>query len=431
MVSLPPLPIKQTQLSNGLTVVAVCLPHLHTTAIALRVRAGSRYETPKTNGISHFVEHMLYRGNLALGDTTALDRTSATLGGTLAGYTQEEMVEFEIVVDPERVDDALGFLGTFLATPRFDEIEVERARVLDEMTHYLDQDGKPLSRISRARQFLFGDHPLGLLPIGSRENASVFQIDDVKEHFFAHYTGTNIVACVAGPWDVDSVLISAGRHLDRFVPGTALQSQPYIRRSSLPKIGHLPSNHDDVDMFVTLETVPHGIREELALCALQRALGNGRESLIHAELSQKHGLVYAADASIDVYSDVHLLEVVSIVQPSRINEVLHRTFAVLGEVRRIGIAEELLDIVKRQYRRYLLSAFDDCRWLASWVASNAILGAPLPDLATNLAIMESFTPDTLRDAARQLMVPACMTVCAVGALEDALVGPFRWRTTGG
>jgi predicted Zn-dependent peptidase len=422
--------MKQTTLSNGLTVIAVELPHLHTAAIAVHVRAGSRYETPQNNGISHFVEHMLYRGNHALGDAASLHRAAASLGGMLEAHTQEELVEFEIMVEPGQVDAALGFLGAFLAAPRFDDIDVERARVLSEMMHYLEGDGQPQDRISCVRQLLFGDHPLGLLPIGRRENATAFQIEDVWEHFSTHYTGTNIVVGVAGPWDVDAVLVSAERHLDCVAPGSPVQSQRYIPCSRLPRIRHLPRHYDEVDLVLTFETAPRGLREEMELCALRCALGSGEESLLPAELSQKRGLVYATDASVAFHSDIHLLDVVAIVPPNLIGEVLHRTFAILGEVRRVGVEEELLDIVKRQNRRSFLSACDDCQWLASWVATNGLLGKPLPDLAANITIMDSFTPDTLRDAARRLMVPARTMVCLIGALENSQVGPLRWRAAG-
>jgi predicted Zn-dependent peptidase len=429
--------VKQTRLSSGLTVVAVSLPHLHTVCITVRVRAGSRYETSETNGISHFVEHMLYRGNLAVGDAASLHRAAARLGGMLEAHTYQESVRFSITVAPDRLDDALSFLGSFFATPCFDDIEVERAVVLDEMTRYLDPDGEPWDRSDRVRQLLFADHALALLPIGRRENVMAFQGDEVRRHFSTHYTGTNVVVGIAGPCDVDTVLAAAERHIDVFEPGSLIQSPRYLppQQRSMPSFGwprilHLPSHHEDVDLFVSFITVSGTPRENLALDAVRRALGDGLESLLHAELSQRRGLVYSTNTWLTSFSDVHLFETVSVVQPDRISEVLGRKLAVLAKVRRAGVDEELLDIIKARHRVELLSLYNNCRWLVAWAASNAAHGDPPLDPASHDAIVNGFTPDMLRDAAQRLMVSANTMICSAGALDIETARQLAWRVVG-
>jgi predicted Zn-dependent peptidase len=425
--------MKQTRLSNGLAVVAVCLPHLHTTAIVVRVRAGSRYETPKTNGISHFVEHMLFRGNHNLGDAASLPRAAARLGGTLEAHTSLDEVKFKITVAPDRLDAALSFLGTFFAAPCFHDVEVERALVLEEMEYFLDPDGKPWNQCERVRQLLFVDHPLGLPPIGCRENVRAFRIEDVREHFSTHYTGSNIVVGIAGPCDVDAVLAAAERHIDVFEPGNLIQSARYVPgqhhpmpRRGVPSIRHLPNQHAALELFVTFTAIPGTIEDALALNALRRAVGGGLESLLYAELSQRLGLVYAIDTTLDSFSDVHLFETVAFVQPDRIVEVLCRVLAILATVRREGVDEELLDIVKAQYRVELLSWYNDSPWLAAWAAGRAGRDKYQFDVASYEAIMNGFTPDTLRDAAQRLMVAANTLICAAGALDDAEAWKLGW-----
>ncbi len=433
VVSLLPLPVKQTRLSNGLTVVAANLPHLHTVTIVVRVRAGSRHETPETNGISHFVEHMLYRGNFALGDTATLNRAAARLGGKLDAHTNREWVELEIMVAPERTHDALAFVGTFLATPRFDDIELERLIVLDEMLMYLDRDGLPLDPSDRVLQFLFTGQPLGLLPIGTEENVKRFNIDDVRQHFMTHYTGANIVVGVAGPCDMDAVLITAERHFGRIAPGRQLEFEP-IRPTELHLSRHLPSHHDSIDLFVTCRTAPRTIREGLALQALKSALGSGLESLLPAALSQARGLVYWANASLFFFSDVHMLVAWTRVPPDRMLVVLEAMLDVVDTVRYQGIDEELLDIFKRRHRRNLLSARDDGRWLASSLTTSALRGEQPAGLEEEADIADELTPDFVRAVARVVMTIVPNTViCAVGALERPIFLQFqqhmmRWVT---
>ena len=435
MVSLLPIPLKQTQLSSGLTIAAACLPHLHTVSIVVDVRAGGRYETPETNGISHFVEHMLFRGNHNLGDAISLQRAASRLGGTLEARTTSVAVSFQITVAPDRLEAALAFLGTFFALPCFHDIEVERDVVLAEMEGSLDSNGEPWDRRRRVRQLRFGDHPLGLLTIGRRENVSAFTSDDVWQHFSTHYTGTNIVVGIAGPHDVDAMLAAAEHHIDVFERGNLIQSARYVpgqghpmARIGWPTIRHLPSNHGDVGMFVTFAAVPDTLEYELALEALKRVVGGGVESLLFTELSQRHGLVYTINTELARFWDVHLLDTVAVVHPDRFVNALWRVLATLAMVRREGVDEELLDIVKAQYRTELLTLYDTPRRLATWAASH--VGCDRPQPASYDAIMNGFTPDTLRDAAQRLMVAPHTMICSAGALDAEVARQLGWSVGG-
>src|SRR5687768_15569279 len=124
--------VETTTLSNGLAVTTVALPHLHTAVCALFVKVGARFESSNDNGLSHFVEHMLFRGTERYPTSLALNTAVERLGSTLHAETGRDYTLFQLGLEPEFVGNGIELLGELLTKPRFSEIELERALVLEE-----------------------------------------------------------------------------------------------------------------------------------------------------------------------------------------------------------------------------------------------------------------------------------------------------------
>src|SRR6185503_6814245 len=125
--------VETTTLDNGLAVTTVALPHLHTAVCALFIKVGSRFETPADNGLSHFVEHMLFRGTERYPTSLALNTAVERLGSTLHAETGRDYTLFQLALEPEYVPAAIELLGELLGRPRFADIELERELVLEEL----------------------------------------------------------------------------------------------------------------------------------------------------------------------------------------------------------------------------------------------------------------------------------------------------------
>src|SRR5688572_6894299 len=166
-------------LDNGLAVTTVALPHLHTAVCALFIKVGSRFETPADNGLSHFVEHMLFRGTERYATSLALNTAVERLGSTLHAETGRDYTLFQLALEPENVPAAIALLGELLGQPRFSDIELERQLILEEINEDYDADGAEINADDIARGLAFEDHPLGQRIIGQRSNVERFAVDDV------------------------------------------------------------------------------------------------------------------------------------------------------------------------------------------------------------------------------------------------------------
>src|SRR5438132_9462148 len=126
----PSIEVSRDLLPNGLIVVTVPLPHLHTASIVMYAKVGSRYETPATNGLSHFLEHMLFRGTDEKPDAYALNRAIEEIGGTLYAETGRDYSLYQISLHPESLDEGIARFGEIFCAPAFCDVDVERRIVL-------------------------------------------------------------------------------------------------------------------------------------------------------------------------------------------------------------------------------------------------------------------------------------------------------------
>ena len=190
-------------LSNGLPIVVVPQPTVHRAVAALYLRVGSRFETRETNGLSHFLEHMVFRGTKSLPSAHAQALAFERLGGTLYAATHVDHGVMSISVPPRNFEAVIELLGEVTTTPRFTEIEIERGIVREEILEDLDDDGREIDADNLSRALMYERHPLGYTITGGLDSLARFDEPMLRAHHARHYTAANAVLCLAGNLDVD------------------------------------------------------------------------------------------------------------------------------------------------------------------------------------------------------------------------------------
>src|SRR5499427_8471246 len=194
-----PYRVFRSRLPSGLRIVTVETPYLHTANLCLYVRAGSRYETNRTNGLSHFVEHMLFRGSSRFPDSYALNLAIEELGGTLYAETGRDYSLYQIPLHPRHAQRGLEILGDLFSSPAFRDIDLERQIILEEILEDLDDRGRNVNLDDLSRVVAWDSHPLGFTITGPLKNVRRFSVEDVRAHFGRFYGAENMVLCAAGP----------------------------------------------------------------------------------------------------------------------------------------------------------------------------------------------------------------------------------------
>jgi predicted Zn-dependent peptidase len=424
--------VRTSVLDSGLRVTTIALPHLHTATVAAFVKAGARFERPADNGLSHFVEHMLFRGTA--GHATSLDLNTAIerLGGTLHAETGRDYTLLQTSFEAGRVDDGLALFGELLGRPRFGDIELERALILEEINEDYDESDVEINSDDIARGLMFGDHPLGQRIIGPRANVERFTEADVRRHFARFYGARNAILCVAGPVEHDAIAAAAARHLAPWPAGEPAEPEPATAMTGGPRWKHVPDTGSQTSLALLLAGVPELDPAYMSFVALLRCLDDGMSTRLHYQLCDQKGLAYSINAGIEPLADTALLEVTGATANAKVPQLIGELLGLLGRMREPGaVTDEDLAKARTRYRYEMLASLDDASAMAAWFGGAALYYPP-PRMAQRLAQMEAVTVDDVAAAAARVIRPDNLVLAVVGALSRARQGELRevvrdWR----
>lgn len=422
--------VETTTLDNGLAVTTVALPHLHTAVCAMFVKVGARFELPEDNGLSHFVEHMLFRGTERYPTSLALNTAVERLGSTLHAETGRDYTLFQLALEPTHVPAAIDLLGELLSRPRFSDIELERALILEEINEDYDEKGVEINPDDIARGLVFGDHPLGQRIIGPRGNVERFSLADVQRHFQAFYGARNANLCVAGPVEHAPVVEYAARALAAMPAGTRAEVPAAPPLVPGPRIHHVRDAGSQTSLSVVFRAVPELDPAYVALVALLRVLDDGMSTRLHYTLADQKGLAYSIHAAIEPLADTALFEITGATANAKVPSLVKELLALLGGLRE-GVTPDELAKARVRYRYETLASLDDAAAMAGWFGGTALYYPP-PKLSERLAQIERVTVDDVVEVAKQVLTPERLALAAVGSLSRARLGELRqtvndWR----
>src|SRR3989338_2385517 len=189
--------IEKHKLKNGLRVVTVPVKNSKSVTVLILVGTGSKYETKDINGISHFLEHMFFKGTKKRPNTMAISETLDKIGGQYNAFTSKEVTGFWAKVDKKHTDIALDWISDMFLNSKFDKEELERENgvVVEELNMYLDT---PTSYVSELfEDLLYGDQPAGWRIVGEKETIQNYTREKLLSYYHSHYSNLNTVVCVA------------------------------------------------------------------------------------------------------------------------------------------------------------------------------------------------------------------------------------------
>ncbi len=420
--------VETTTLDNGLAVTTVALPHLHTAVCALFVKVGARFEAPDDNGLSHFVEHMLFRGTERYPTSLALNTAVEKLGSTLHAETGRDYSLFQLGLEPAHVPAAIELLGELLGRPRFTEIELERELILEEINEDYNEQDIEINVDDIARGLVFADHPLGQRIIGPRTNVQRFTQADVQRHFTSFYGATNANLCVAGPVEHGRVVEHAARALAAMPAGTRAIVPAAPPPIPGPRFQHVRDAGSQTSLSVVFRAVPELDPAYVPLVALLRVLDDGMSTRLHYTLADQKGLAYSIHAAIEPLADAALFEISGATANAKVPSLVKELLALLDGLRSGKVTDDELAKARVRYRYETLASIDDAAAMVGWFGGTALYYQP-PSLSERLAQMDKVSVDDVVAVAENVLAPTHLALAAVGSLSRARLGELRQAVT--
>src|SRR5450432_1337127 len=419
-----PYRVVRSLLANGLRLVAIETPHLHTASIALYARVGARYETRRTNGLSHFVEHMLFRGSRLFGSSYELNYAIESVGGTLYAETGRDYSLYQIPLHPAEVPRGLEIMGDLFAAPMFSDIELERKIIIEEILEDLDEDGRNVNVDDLSRATIWGAHPLGFPITGPLSNVKRFQTEDVRAHFAEFYGARNMVLCLAGPLSHEKVAPLAAAAFSQLPRGRRARPLPARVRGAGPRFRSLHNESAQTHVQLVWEGVPDSDRDYVALSALSRILDDGMSTRLHYQICDQKGLAYQVSGGIEPLHDTALLEVDAACAPAKLPALVTEALSLLAGFRTERVRDEDLAKAKRRYRGDIEAGYDDLDGLSGWYGGTELFYKPRSH-ADRVRRFEAVTADEIQRVARRVLDRRRLTVAVVGSLSPSVARRVR------
>ena len=412
--------VRTFTLSSGLPVLSMHRPTLHQASLAIFLRVGSRYEELPDNGISHFLEHMMYRGTSSM--ATSHDQALAfeQLGGTLYAATATDHGLMALSLPPETLLDSLPLLGEVMTTPRFSSIEIERRIVQEEILESLDDEGRKVDPDDLSREVLFEGHSLGFPIIGTPETVKGFDEPRLRAWHAAHYVVENSVLAVSGAYDEDAVLAGLERALSGLPHGTrrAAAAAPLPRVGQGPRFHYVDSDGSQTDVRLAFHAPGDHDASEPATEVLLRVIDDGMSTRLYERLCDEKGLSYDVSAAYEAFEDAGVLDFAAETQHARTADVTDEMLKLAAELVSHGPTDAEIDKIRKRARWHTRAMLDDASGLAQFLGlAHLATVAPTPD--ARCEELCAVTREQVRDAAARIFKPDHLAAIAVGVLTRA------------
>lgn len=405
-------------LPNGLTVISVPMPSFESATALVMVGAGSRYETKKNNGISHFLEHMAFKGTKTRPTYLEIAGLIDGIGGEFNAFTSKEYTGYYVKAGKNNLEVIIDLLSDMIQNSLLEEAEVEKEKgvIIEEINLYEDTPMRHIGDIFE--RLLYGDTPLGWDTAGEKQIIRSLKRDDFVQYMKSLYSPDNMTVIFAGGIDVKESEKMASKYfgsLEKFKTAKAL---PIKEVQSKPAAIIKHKVTEQAHLAIGVRTASLSSKDRYPLAVLASILGGGMSSRLFSEVREKRGLAYYVRASSDHYADAGSLVVTAGVDPKRIFEAVEVIITELADLRdeKKPISKEELKKAKEYIKGHLVLELEDSRSVSIYYATQQTLENNIDNPETVLKKIDQVSVDDILRVSKKYLVYKTLNFAVIGNL---------------
>ncbi|HJX12697.1 MAG TPA: pitrilysin family protein [Dehalococcoidales bacterium] len=400
-------------MDNGLRLVTAAMPHTRSVAISFFIGTGSRYETDERAGVSHFVEHLCFKGTEKRPTPVDICTVIEGVGGMLNAGTDKEMTIYWCKVAQPHFASALDVLVDILINSRFDpaDIEKERQVIIEEIKMSLDS---PPQRVSMLiDELLWPGHPLGRDIAGSKETVAAITREMILDYLDRQYRPGNTVLAIAGDIRHDEVLDMVSRLTAGWKQKRPRADYPPYRGGTGRRVAIENRDTEQTQLCLALPGVSIVHPERFKLDLLNVILGEGMSCRLFTEIRDKMGLAYSIQSYAEHFLDTGAMTVAAGVATGKLKVAIT---AILAELARLKepIPEEELSRAKELFKGRIMLRMEDSRSVAGWAGGQEVLTGEIISVDDVIEIVGAITAAELQKLAGELLVRDGLRLAVVG-----------------
>jgi predicted Zn-dependent peptidase len=394
------------------------MPHTRSVSVCIYMGAGSRYESDAQAGVSHFIEHLCFRGTEKRASAKDISGAIEGVGGVLNGGTDKELTVYWCKVAQPHFHLALDVLADMVLHSRFGrkDIEKERQIIVEEISMSKDAPNQLVGMI--LDELLWPDHPLGRDVAGTNKSVADMTREQMLDYMASEYSPANTVIAIAGNIQQDEAVNEVQKILGKWTnKKTRLDFVPYIENKN-PRMKIENRETEQTHLCLALPGLSLQHPQRFTLDLLNVILGEGMSSRLFLEVRDKLGLAYNIHSYLDHFQDSGALTVYAGVHPKKLEigiTAILQQLALLKE----KITEEELNKAKELSKGRLLLRMEDSRSVAGWVGGQEILNGSIMDVEEVVAVIDKVTAEEMCALAKELLIGEKLRLSVVGPVKSA------------
>lgn len=407
--------IKTTRLSNGITLVSEAIDFVKSVSIGIWLRNGSVDETAVNNGISHFIEHMMFKGSDKR-NAKEIAETMAGIGGRINAFTAKEYTCYYAHILDEHLPLAIDVLADMISHPalKAEEIEKEKGVILEEIA--MSEDAPEDIVHDQLENAVFGESTLGLDILGTRDNVKNFTAQQLRAYIDEHYVTDNMVIAVAGAFEEESLIAELEEAFKDMPRRAAPIRQVATQRK--PQMLFKEKDIEQLHMVINYPAVSYLSENTFVLSILNTIIGGGINSKLFLGIREDLGLTYSIYTYVESYANCGMFNIYAAFNPEQAEEVITNTFAELDRFLEKGMTEDELSRIKAQIKSNLIIGYENMNSrMSNYGKAHLMMGK----IKTQEEIIEGINQVTVDDVmtmARTMFHDPSVSLSLVGNLEN-------------
>lgn len=416
----------QSTLSNGLRIVTKHIPGRDSISLAIWVRVGGRYEKKPLSGISHFVEHMLFKGTKRR-TTKQIKEDVEGVGGMLNAFTGEESTCYFVKIQKSYFRQAFDVLQDMIndAVLKTSEFEKERTVILEEIKMYLDLPSQYVHEVMN--ELLWPEQPLGRPIAGTLQSVSEMSRNDLWRHVKTYYHPRNMLITACGEInhaevrELSEAYFSDGarKAVSRF------EEARILSRSKTGRFHFMDKKTEQTHFVIAFHALSRNHPDRYKLAVLNVILGANMSSRLFEEVREKRGLAYEIKSGVNFYEDTGSLVISAGVEPRKAPLATRIIMKELGRLKRTGVSKSELGRAKDYFLGQLMLSLEDTLDHALWYGERVLYGGEIPNYSEIRREIEAVKPEDIQTLARQFFKTQDLHLALIGPLDAQFEAKVR------
>ncbi len=408
----------KTTFPNGLRVITVPIDDNPAVTVLVMVTTGSEYESKEINGISHFLEHMMFKGTKTRPRAKDISNELESLGAHYNAFTGNEYTGYYAKVSKENVDEALDIISDIYLNPLLEQTEIDKEKgvITEEIKMYQDMPQRQVQEIFSS--LVYGDQPAGWGIAGEENTIKKFNSNDFQKYLGEHYTSSNTIVVISGSINEKEIIDKVSNKFKTINIGEKTQKPKVAENQSKPELIVKYKDSDQAHMVMGVRTFDSKNDFNPILSVLGVLLGGGMSSRLFQKLREEMGVCYYINAGNDTYTDHGIFTISAGVDVKRINEVIK---TIISECKKI-INEEITEKELKRVKDYMSGSFllsletSDSR--AEYVAMAEILKGKIITPKERIEKIQKVTVEEIKNIAKEIFVDEKLNLAIIGPYKD-------------